>query len=302
MSRVAMHSNSGSVPEVLGVGSDPRGLRTSRPGSFYVESGVAAVTIVILALVFRASPHNFSKYWFFASVAICFAAGLRIRHLRLEFFVLGLMQLLSPLAAIEVNRLVVAVTPQTYDAGLAWIDRGTSARIYHWVAVHQAIHDVLTQAYLAICPYIAAIIYFSERRRQFVNALIWSLIVGPVFYCILPAVGPAHTGDPEAYRNCMPSLHFSWALISLIYASRRAKIAAAAYVVLMAAATIGLGEHYLVDLVAAIPFTAAACSTGWPLRPVYQWWDSLRNARGDRLSPGLNAVRPRSESLDAAGG
>lgn len=58
-------------------------------------------------------------------------------------------------------------------------------------------------------------------------------------------------------RNGMPSMHFGWALALWLMARFQSKLVRAAYFVLMILtffATLGLGEHYLIDLVVAVPF------------------------------------------------
>jgi hypothetical protein len=58
-------------------------------------------------------------------------------------------------------------------------------------------------------------------------------------------------------RNAIPSLHVAWVL--LLYwntrgLSRHLRVFMAAYLALTVAATLGTGEHYFVDLIAAVPF------------------------------------------------
>jgi hypothetical protein len=58
----------------------------------------------------------------------------------------------------------------------------------------------------------------------------------------------------------MPSVHLAWALLAAIEARRLGLIwrtIFAAFTVLTAFATIALGEHYVIDLIVAIPFTFA---------------------------------------------
>jgi hypothetical protein len=69
---------------------------------------------------------------------------------------------------------------------------------------------------------------------------------------VRPAVLPG-----DAPRNAMPSLHFGWAL--LMFWNTRLnrwwiRFFAAAYLIVIFASTLGLGEHYLIDLVVALPF------------------------------------------------
>ncbi len=117
-------------------------------------------------------------------------------------------------------------------------------------------------------------------------------VVAPLLYSIVPAAGPAFRWaprfpfDPPAggdvaltpgplgmsgVTNAMPSLHFAYALLvlwgswSLGLAARSFGIA---FTVLTALATLGLGEHYVVDLVVALPFAmmlaaVARRAAGW---------------------------------------
>jgi hypothetical protein len=102
--------------------------------------------------------------------------------------------------------------------------------------------------------------------------------IGWILYMVYPAVGPAYAfprvypASPpllsairidfipafsDAPRNCMPSLHAAWAL--LIVSNSRpfafwVKLLANTFLLLTLLATLGLGEHYLIDLVVAFPF------------------------------------------------
>jgi len=106
--------------------------------------------------------------------------------------------------------------------------------------------------------------------------------IGFAIYFALPVVGPAPffgnafplmTGQISALapRNCMPSLHTAYALIAFL-STRGAnilfKLAVGGMSLLVATATLGLGEHYLTDLVLAFPLVTmfrAASSTKLPI-------------------------------------
>ena len=69
---------------------------------------------------------------------------------------------------------------------------------------------------------------------------------------------PAGWAMPGAARNCMPSVHFFWAILAAAEARGLGRAWRACFVlfaVLTAFATIALGEHYVIDLVIAVPFT-----------------------------------------------
>lgn len=109
-------------------------------------------------------------------------------------------------------------------------------------------------------------------------------IAGWFLYNVVPGTGPVYAfgGDfpwhPLPYRdllhyslqkmsipldiprNAMPSLHVGWALL-LVWNSRHfprvLRAALVLYLLLTVVATLGGGQHYLVDLVASLPFALA---------------------------------------------
>src|SRR5208282_2328201 len=61
-------------------------------------------------------------------------------------------------------------------------------------------------------------------------------------------------------RNCIPSLHMTAALLiwwNTRRAGRWARVAAGAYLAVVFVTTLGYGEHYLIDLGVAVPFSLA---------------------------------------------
>ena len=97
---------------------------------------------------------------------------------------------------------------------------------------------------------------------------VWRL--GFACYWLIPAAGPRFTfpsypsQEPAisaqalyihgAFPNCVPSLHLTWALLSARYSRWRGLMWT--FVALTVASTLALGEHYAVDLIVAVPFTA----------------------------------------------
>ncbi len=110
-------------------------------------------------------------------------------------------------------------------------------------------------------------------------ALLYCGPIGGIFYNIFPALGPVHLFHQDfpwhplsisqarqlllepvllaGLRNAIPSLHMAWVLLAWWYCrglSWWTKGVVLAFVFFTVLATLGSGEHYLVDLVVAFPF------------------------------------------------
>jgi hypothetical protein len=121
-----------------------------------------------------------------------------------------------------------------------------------------------------------------RRRSVAMAAFLGFCVVGPagvIFYNLLPACGPIyllgskfpfeplssqqvkemliHPVLVSGVRNAFPSLHVAWALLASWYAmglSNWTKVFVLLFLAVTVVATLGLGEHYFIDLVAALPF------------------------------------------------
>lgn len=157
---------------------------------------------------------------------------------------------------------------------------------------------VYVQLPLALC--IVAALEAKSQRRLGVGLLPTSLAaaaIGYFLYIAMPAVGPRpYFGDDFAQvmqqldvlpsglvtntthpRNVMPSLHVTWALLIYLVArhqGRRVELAAIGFAIATALATLGLGEHYFIDLVVAVALVLlvrALCAFDVPLARVERW-------------------------------
>ena len=135
-------------------------------------------------------------------------------------------------------------------------------------------------------PVVIAIVYTGLLLRntsRSLSAMTAFLITGPVgiiFYNLLPAMGPIYLFQDvfpwqhfslaqvqrllvepiplPGPRNAIPSLHMAWVLLAWWFArglSSWKRVVAALFVLFTILSTMGLGEHYFVDLVAAVPFS-----------------------------------------------
>jgi hypothetical protein len=168
------------------------------------------------------------------------------------------------------------------------------------------LHRLSFAAYTFVQIPIVVVAALHWRRKgaadfSVLPAFIIASMIGYVLYWLAPAIGPkAYFGadfpllhatpeylmrqplfdfDPGHARNAMPSLHITWALLIFLYTrgfDGGARVYAALYVFLVACATLGLGEHYLMDLIVASPLVLlvrALCAAG------------LRWANADRWRP-----------------
>lgn len=225
-------------------------------------------------------------------------AGLA-RHLLLVAVFIALMVL----GIGDVLQVAAAFQPKTLDfityrvdAALGFEPSSTLAR---WVNATPFMEIVLSGAYAAIAFAFPVLygLHLRAARQSPVSVLrLWvvGMLLAYVTYLLYPITGPYYAFGAKLFpaampaldqiplhaavvslapRNGMPSMHFGWALLFWInvgLADRGPlrsvlRPIAAAFVVLTGLATVGLGEHYLIDLIVAIPFVIglqALCSTG----------------------------------------
>jgi hypothetical protein len=198
-------------------------------------------------------------------------------------------------AAFGLAGIVRRLTPLTYDGALFALD--SALRIPFSRSIGIAFADFPPLAAVSLIAYamlpgaIAAGLgyeQYSIEKRQArgvgVNLLLAYAVSGTIaslLYVLCPGTGPSHVfGDafpralpdastlswglspfaPLSPRNAMPSLHFAWAVMlwrSVKGARSWLRKSVAVFAFLTGLATIGSGEHYVVDLIAAVPFLVA---------------------------------------------
>jgi hypothetical protein len=205
----------------------------------------------------------------------------------------------------------IGLTPMTYDRLLYIIDTKflmTKAGVPpSWVIGRMFLdHNWLRTA----CGYvynslplgvaICLALQWQDRKRNiwYPLDLRWvSLMLGCVgflLYQICPAAGPVYL-FPKQFplvvpnldwivaapgwlrdvpRNGMPSLHVAWTMLLFWNVRHRSwwiAATAALYVIMTALATLGLGEHYLVDLMVAVPVGLATQAVWLRSRAALRW-------------------------------
>ena len=180
---------------------------------------------------------------------------------------------------------MVRFHPTTFDPTLFRFDQSLGGQLSFWMgrllAASTPLRNTAFLAYIML-PMAPAFAYLFERRLRVDGVLVQFLAlgtIGSIAINLLPAAGPkfafatfpafpaladlpstARMFLPLAPRNAIPSLHMSWALLLFWHSRpypRWARCVFALLVALTVMATLGLGEHYVVDLVVAFPFTLA---------------------------------------------
>src|SRR5208282_106204 len=178
--------------------------------------------------------------------------------------------------------------PQVLDLNLFSFD--ASLHVQFPFLVGQLFHRYVPLLIVAVLvyaglPILLGLIYagcLMSDRKNALACFIALVIAGPIgviFYNIFPAAGPAYLFggnfpwhplsieqsrhllvQPIAiagFRNAMPSLHAAWAYIAFWFSrnlSRWERGLAGFFLIFTLLATLGTGEHYVIDLVVALPF------------------------------------------------
>lgn len=183
------------------------------------------------------------------------------------------------------------LNPKTNDLWLFVADGSFGFQPSFWVGSVMVDSRILTKSALLTydsLPFVMAAVCAwhipvrATRPPWFILTLFMLAGVGGwLFYDLLPATGPVYvfTRDfpwarlpygelhkivlekisiaPGIPRNAFPSLHMGWVIL-LVWNSRRfvfpARVFMLLYLVLTVIATLGTGQHYLVDLIVSLPF------------------------------------------------
>jgi hypothetical protein len=214
---------------------------------------------------------------------------------RMKTLIAGSVFIYTALFIAFVLKLTAALHPKTYDLYLYAADTGFGIPIAAQVALFLARHSVLS----SICEFVyeslplaVSLLYAYEKggRRPLVTRVLPAFLGGGaaayLLYNFMPAAGPLYVFGAQfpqhlpktvplaleapliagAPRNAVPSMHLACALLIFWNARRLAHsayLASALYLGFTVMATLGFGEHYVVDLVAGVPyalFLGAACA------------------------------------------
>ena len=200
--------------------------------------------------------------WVFAVVILLIASRFRRdRGKRRQDFLtaMGLTALMG--VSTSLNMWLALHVPRTIDARLwHWnevLHLDPMAVIY-FMETHENLGIFMQVAYYAL-PIVMAIAWIKEQNPTLRRAVAIAGVCGWIFSAIFPALGPHWyiDGYTMAMRHCIPSLEWTWALLLALNARSHWRVPSWIYSVLLGIAAILLGEHYLVDLIVAVPYAFA---------------------------------------------
>ncbi len=262
------------------------------------EIAAALMLGVALAASYRISNPTADEALSFLGLGSALVLGWRAIRGRSGFsdFSTALILPMFSIVTVVVLRSFSASRPEVYDLYLHRFDESLGVPVMHamarWLAATPALHAICAVGYRALPLMLTGVLVLHLRRREkfpVFPVLVFGLagLEGCLLYHVMPAVGPVHVFGPlfasghwaisfspvvplhPAPANSMPSLHLAWALLLLWNVPRENRAAvwgAACFLVLMTLATLGLGEHYFVDLVVAVPFAVCvqnSCAGRW---------------------------------------
>jgi hypothetical protein len=179
------------------------------------------------------------------------------------------------------------LSPATFDTRLLAVD-GTlgfqpSFVLGSILRGHPLLWNMATTLYWSISLVVALVCALQMERnfpevRRLLYLFAFASGAGFVMYAIFPATGPVYAfpewfpakpprlpdialgaalSVPGVVRNAMPSLHVGAALLvvwNVSHLGRAVRSTAALYLAATAFIVLALGEHYLIDIVVAVPF------------------------------------------------
>lgn len=220
-----------------------------------------------------------------ASTLVLAARSITSKDARL-FLLPSLITLLFTLEAAMFLGVISHYSPLTYDAQAFLADAAFGSNVSFDVGrlfkAQPIVGAICTAIYLAPPPGLIFVYALEAKSKRhppvdIVTVLVVMGAVGYSLYFLFPVCGPRFAfpqfpfdppdhatlaGEliavPPAPRNAVPSLHMASALVAFLHARRYGWIASSVAAVFVAGtflATMGTGEHYLVDLLVAVPFT-----------------------------------------------
>ncbi|MCU1241593.1 MAG: hypothetical protein JWO71_2319 [Candidatus Acidoferrum typicum] len=265
--------------------------------------GLAGLLLLALRCLWSEGPERRTAYGFLAPAA------------SMVFFVFSAQRVLS---------LANLLYPKTFDLYLFAADgsfRWQPNYALSRAMVHFPIFAIIVKLAYVSLPFVMAVIYAMRIPKNtkrpswdMITVFLLAGLVGSVLYNVLPGTGPLYAFRGffpwqslpyetlgrlrlerifvplDVPRNAIPSLHVAWGIL-LWWNSRRLsvpmRVFTGAYFVLTIVSTLATGEHYIVDIVAGIPFALCVQAIVSPENRALKW---APRARISLLGLGLTLI------------
>jgi len=180
--------------------------------------------------------------------------------------------------------------PLKYDQYAYYLDRfmfwgNSNFYLGQFLDHHSAVKTVTIYVYLGFLFPLWAIIFMyalkiPDEAPRVVFTILLNMILAIPLYAICPVAGPKyvfaqfpnkvpgpmvpHTLFISAFPNGVPSVHTSTSLLVLFFLSRwtLGKLFGIIWLAFTILGTLGFGEHYLTDLILAVPYTLGVIYLG----------------------------------------
>ena len=209
---------------------------------------MTAITVLLIASIFRRDPKK-----------------------RREDVIVAIGYCVYSALGIQLQSLVIWLRPHTYDRQLLAIDNFLGLHpldvSFMWIN-HTHFMLVLYFSY-GLTPLFLVSVWLEKQSKVYRDAILISGLAIWFLFLLMPACGPIYYKQgifDGVWRDCIPSMHFSWTLFMAINAENKYfRGVLWIYAAIIAAATVCLGEHYFIDLIAAAPFV-------WASQKASEYW------------------------------
>ena len=234
------------------------------PPSYFIDSAIAGYFIVLADSFLRQTD-----------------PGQRVTNFRVASLLVVFTVIVIPIA----ESLVGAARPATMDGLFRAADMHLGLdgfALSRFCLAHASTYYLTIGVYSSL-PLVMALAWIASRSFVYLGAALGGSLLALPCYLLFPAVGPQYAfidwpgqaAQLQAVigaahpRNCMPSMHFTWAALAAVNVRGRWQPLFFAYAGLMGLATVAGGEHYFIDVLAAIPFLLGVQWAAWRLGRKY---------------------------------
>lgn len=209
-------------------------------------------------------------------------------HIALKYAIACFLIILFSVGTNGTLDVVDRLTPYVYDPAIHGVEVHTILNLpwlvkaLHFVSVPLYLPLALIYDCLLLLVVIASCAEVLHTKTSWKNNLLIRFAVGGLLsiglYLAVPAVGPVYYGmggfpshmpdvttlqsatmffkNQTIHRNSMPSLHATWVILCFLALQKspfKVRVLGAVYVALTFIFTVGMGYHYLLDWVVALP-------------------------------------------------